>query len=316
VNILAFLALPAGIRARPHSYFKGYIGMHTKRIGFIGPGIMGKPMMHNLQRAGFSLSVYARRQAQLDELGLANVQSYASPSELASAVDIIISCVSDSSDVEEVLTGPSGVIHGIRPGALVIDMSTISAEVTKRLANQLEAKQASLLDAPVSGGEIGAINGTLSIMVGGSTIDFTRAQAVFAAMGSNIVHIGDNGAGQIAKACNQILAAQTMNAVAEAYLLAQSADVDPAKVREALLGGFAYSRVLELHGQRMLEQNYEPGFKTHLHAKDLGIALDSAKANQIDLPGAILASELLQKLLEQGDGELDSAAIAKIVGSG
>ena len=316
MNILAFLALPAGIRTRPHSYFKGYIGMHTERIGFIGPGIMGKPMMHNLQHAGFSLSVYARRQAQLDELGLANVQAYKTPSELASTADIIISCVSDSSDVEEVLAGPSGVIHGIKPGALVIDMSTISAEVTKRLANQFEAKQASLLDAPVSGGEVGAINGTLSIMVGGSTTDFTRAQAVFAAMGSNIVHIGDSGAGQIAKACNQILAAQTMNAVAEAYLLAQSADVDPAKVREALLGGFAYSRVLELHGQRMLEQNYQPGFKTHLHAKDLGIALDSAKANQIDLPGATLAAELLQKLLEQGDGELDSAAIAKIVGSG
>ena len=227
--------------------------MQNERIGFIGPGIMGKPMMHNLQRAGFSLAVYARRRIQLDELGLTAVSSYESPSELASAVNIIISCVSDSSDVEEVLAGPSGVIHGINPGTLVIDMSTISAEVTKRLAKQLEAKQASLLDAPVSGGEIGAINGTLSIMVGGSATDFTRAQAIFAALGTNIVHIGSNGAGQIAKACNQILAAQTMNAVAEAYLLAQSANVDPAKVREALLGGFAFSRVLELHGKRMLE---------------------------------------------------------------
>ena len=290
--------------------------MQNERIGFIGPGIMGKPMMHNLQRAGFSLAVYARSRIQLDELGLTAVSSYESPSELASAVNIIISCVSDSSDVEEVLAGPSGVIHGINPGTLVIDMSTISAEVTKRLAKQLEAKQASLLDAPVSGGEIGAINGTLSIMVGGSATDFTRAQAIFAAIGTNIVHIGSNGAGQIAKACNQILAAQTMNAVAEAYLLAQSANVDPAKVREALLGGFAFSRVLELHGKRMLEQDYEPGFKTELHAKDLRIALNSAKSNQVDLPGATLASELLHKLLEQGDGELDSAAIAKIVGSG
>jgi len=290
--------------------------MQNERIGFIGPGIMGKPMMHNLQRAGFSLAVYARRRIQLDELGLTAVSSYESPSELASAVNIIISCVSDSSDVEEVLAGPSGVIHGINPGTLVIDMSTISAEVTKRLAKQLEAKQASLLDAPVSGGEIGAINGTLSIMVGGSATDFTRAQAIFAALGTNIVHIGSNGAGQIAKACNQILAAQTMNAVAEAYLLAQSANVDPAKVREALLGGFAFSRVLELHGKRMLEQDYKPGFKTELHAKDLRIALNSANSNQVDLPGATLASELLHKLLEQGDGELDSAAIAKIVGSG
>jgi len=290
--------------------------MQNERIGFIGPGIMGKPMMHNLQRAGFSLAVYARRRIQLDELGLTAVSSYESPSELASAVNIIISCVSDSSDVEEVLAGPSGVIHGINPGTLVIDMSTISAEVTKRLAKQLEAKQASLLDAPVSGGEIGAINGTLSIMVGGSATDFTRAQAIFAALGTNIVHIGSNGAGQIAKACNQILAAQTMNAVAEAYLLAQSANVDPAKVREALLGGFAFSRVLELHGKRMLEQDYKPGFKTELHAKDIRIALNSAKSNQVDLPGATLASEFLHKLLEQGDGELDSAAIAKIVGSG
>ena len=290
--------------------------MQNERIGFIGTGIMGKQMMHNLQRAGFSLAVYARRRIQLDELGLTAVSSYESPSELASVVNIIISCVSDSSDVEEVLAGPSGVIHGINPGTLVIDMSTISAEVTKRLAKQLEAKQASLLDAPVSGGEIGAINGTLSIMVGGSATDFTRAQAIFAALGTNIVHIGSNGAGQIAKACNQILAAQTMNAAAEAYLLAQSANVDPAKVREALLGGFAFSRVLELHGKRMLEQDYKPGFKTELHAKDLRIALNSAKSNQVDLPGATLAYELLHKLLEQGDGELDSAAIAKIVGSG
>lgn len=290
--------------------------MNKEKIGYLGLGIMGKPMVENLVKAGYPVSVYARRKASIQALGLANVEAFASPAELAKACDVIISCVSDTPDVEQVLTGAAGVIQGVQTGALVIDMSTISSQATRNMAQQFKAKSVEMLDAPVSGGEVGAIAGTLSIMVGGAAQAFARAKAIFAVLGKNIVHVGDSGAGQVAKACNNLLAAQTVVAMAEAFLLAQSEEVDPAKVREALLGGFAYSRVLELHGQRVLEGNYAPGFKTKLHAKDLRIALASAQENGIALPGTARANEYLDQLIEQGDGELDSSAIAKVIGSG
>ena len=232
---------------------------------------------------------------------------------MAEASSIVISCVSDTPDVEEVLIGPHGAIHGIQPGSLVIDMSTISPESTRNMAIQFSKAGASMLDAPVSGGEVGAIAATLSIMVGGEAKDFERALPVFECLGKNIIHVGESGAGQVTKACNNLVAAQTVVSVAEAYLLARSSGVDPAKVRDALLGGFAYSRVLELHGQRVLDDNYVPGFKTKLHAKDIRIALKSAEKNSIKLPGTELSDHYLQALLEQGDGELDSSAIAKII---
>ena len=290
--------------------------MHTEDIGYIGIGIMGKPMVENLVKAGHNVNVYARRRASIKDLNSDHCSAYSSPAELAKRSTVIISCVADTPDVEEVLTGTNGVLEGVQSGALVIDMSTISPEATRAMAQKFANSGASLLDAPVSGGEVGAIAGTLSIMVGGAEADFRRALPILECLGKNIVHIGESGAGQIAKACNQIIAAQTMTAVAEAYLLAQSSGVDPAKVREALLGGFAYSKVLELHGQRMLEHNYQPGFKARLHAKDLRIALESAGIHGIDLPSTKLANEYMCKLLEQGDGELDSAAIAKVIGSG
>jgi 3-hydroxyisobutyrate dehydrogenase-like beta-hydroxyacid dehydrogenase len=285
----------------------------AENIGYIGLGIMGKAMVENLAKAGYKVNVYARREASVDALETDNIEVFSSPAALAEASSVIISCVSDTPDVEQVLVGPQGVIHGIQADALVIDMSTISPEITRSIANQFSQAGASMLDAPVSGGEVGAIAATLSIMVGGEAKDFERATPIFECLGKNIIHVGPSGAGQVAKACNNLVAAQTIVAVAEAYLLARSCGVDPAKVREALLGGFAYSRVLELHGQRILDDNYTPGFKTKLHAKDLRIARKSAETNSISMPGTELSDHYLQVLLEQGDGELDSSAIAKVI---
>ena len=285
----------------------------TEKIGYIGLGIMGKAMVENLAQAGHDVNVYARRAASIDALKTDKITPFSSPSALAEASSVIISCVSDTPDVEEVLIGPKGVIHGIQPETLVIDMSTISPEATQSMYKQFCAAGSSMLDAPVSGGEVGAIAATLSIMVGGDEKDFQRALPIFECLGKNIIHVGSSGAGQVAKACNNLVAAETVVAVAEAYLLAQSCNVDPAKVRDALLGGFAYSRVLELHGQRILDENYKPGFKTKLHAKDLRIALNSANTHQITLPGAKLSSDYLETLVEQNNGDLDSSAMAKVI---
>ncbi len=288
--------------------------MKTQRIGLIGLGIMGIPMAKNLLRAGYSLGLYARNsQATQAFTTEDNIEIYNSPAELAQHCDTTITCVSDSPDVAEVVSGNNGVIHGAQAGHLLIDMSTISPEITRSLAQQLADKNIDMLDAPVSGGEVGAIDGTLSIMVGGSTDAFTRALPILQVLGENIVHVGDHGAGQVAKACNQILAAQTISAVAEALLLAKSSNVDPGKVREALLGGFANSKVLDLHGKRMLEDNYKPGFKASLHLKDMRIALNSAENNNISMPGAKMAEQYLKKVVDKGNGELDSSAIAKVI---
>lgn len=285
----------------------------TEQIGYIGLGIMGKAMVENLTKCGHKVNVYARRKASIDALETDNFQVFSSPHSLAQQSSVIICCVSDTPDVEQVLTGTNGVIHGLQQGSLIVDMSTISPQATRNMYQQFKASGGSLLDAPVSGGEVGAIAATLSIMAGGDKEDFERALPIFECLGKNIIHVGESGAGQVAKACNNLVAAETMVAISEAYLLAKSCNVDAAKVREALLGGFAYSRVLELHGQRVLDDNYQPGFKTKLHAKDLRIALDSAKQQSIDMPGAELCSHYLEQLIKQGDGELDSAAIAKVI---
>ena len=274
---------------------------------------MGKPMANNLLQANQNLGLYARNPKSLQNYTASNIEIYGSPAELSQHCDITITIVSDSPDVAEIVTGKDGVIHGAKPKHLVIDMSTISPEVTRSIAQDLATKSIDMLDAPVSGGEQGAIDGTLSIMVGGGADAFNYALPVLQILGKNIVHIGDHGAGQISKACNQILAAQTISAVAEAFLLAKSSGVDPSKVRDALLGGFANSKVLELHGRRILDDNYQPGFKAELHFKDIGIALKSAQNNNISIPGTEMTEKYLRRLVENGDGELDSAAIAKII---
>ena len=287
--------------------------MTFNRIGLIGLGIMGKPMANNLLRANHKLGLFARNPKSLASFSSSNIEFYNSPADLAGNCDLTITIVSDSPDAEEVIVGKEGIIHGAKPKHLVIDMSTISPEVTRDLAQALTNKDIDMLDAPVSGGEKGAIDGTLSIMVGGSAKTFKYALPVLEVLGKNIVHIGEHGAGQVSKACNQILAAQTILAVAEALLLAKSSNVDPKKVREALLGGFANSRVLELHGKRMLDNNYKPGFKAELHYKDICIALHSARKNSISIPGAERAGDYLRTLVENGHGELDSSVIAEII---
>lgn len=280
-----------------------------ERIGFIGLGIMGQPMALNLCKANYRLWVYARQPAQLQLLIEAGAMPCLSPQLVAQQTDIIITMVSDTPDVEQVILGPQGVIHGSRGGQLVIDMSSIAAATTRRIATLLATQGVDMLDAPVSGGDKGALAGTLSIMVGGKKAAFERALPLFRVLGKNIVHVGDHGAGQIAKACNQLLVAQTILAVGEALLLAKAAGIDPAQVQQALLGGFAYSRVLELHGQRMLGHAFDPGFKTKLHQKDLRLVLETAQELGVALPGTALVTQYLNALKGMGYGELDSSAI-------
>lgn len=287
--------------------------MNPKRIGIIGLGIMGSPMAMNLLKANYKLGLYARRSKSLEAFKADEIKIFNSPSDLAKNCSVTITIVSDSPDVRALVTGTDGIIQGASAGHLLIDMSTISPEVTRELAGQLSSKEIDMLDAPVSGGEQGAIDGTLSIMVGGDSNIFKQAFPILKCLGKNIIHVGEHGAGQVAKACNQILVAQTMSAVAEAFLLAKSSGVDPNKVRDALLGGFAYSKILEVHGKRMLDNTYQPGFKAKLHNKDMEIALNSARQNHISIPGAELVAKYLREVVECGDGDLDSAAIAKII---
>ncbi|WP_295540568.1 NAD(P)-binding domain-containing protein [uncultured Thiohalocapsa sp.] len=300
----------------------------TARIGFIGLGIMGRPMALNLLAAGHALSVYARRADAITPLIEAGARACESPAAVARETDIVFTMLADTPDVAEVILGTGGaraddsagedgdggrraraVIAGIRPGGVVVDMSTISPAVTRQIAAELTAAGATMLDAPVSGGDIGARDGTLSIMVGGPAAAFARVEPLFQVMGRHVVHIGDHGAGQVCKACNQIVVGQTIAGVGEALLLAAAAGVDGARVREALLGGFAGSRILEVHGQRMLDGDYQPGFKAALHQKDMRIVQETAHALGLALPGSALVAQLLNALVGQGEGELDSAAV-------
>jgi 2-hydroxy-3-oxopropionate reductase len=221
--------------------------------------------------------------------------------------------VAETSDVEEVILGRNGYMTGAKRGATIVDMSTISPIATRTIAEKLNAIGVDMLDAPVSGGEIGAINGTLSIMVGGKHGAFERVKPYLNCLGKNIVYVGDHGAGQVAKACNQIIAAATIEGVAEAFMFAKKMNVNPAKVREALLGGFAYSKVLEIHGKRMLGHDFKPGFKAKLHRKDMRIVMNIAHDLGMNLPAAAFAAHQLNALVETGDGELDSSAIFKLV---
>jgi 2-hydroxy-3-oxopropionate reductase len=217
--------------------------------------------------------------------------------------------VSGTSDVEQVILGERGMIHGAKPGSVIVDMSTISPSATRRIAAQLAEKNVHMLDAPVSGGQAGAREGTLSIMAGGKAEIFERVKPLFEILGRNIVHVGDHGAGQVVKACNQIVISLTLEGVAEAILLARNNDVDPARMREALLGGYASSKILEVHGQRMLEGNYKAGFKVKLHHKDMNIVIDNAHEHHSPLPGTEVVARQIASLIEAGEGELDSSAI-------
>jgi 2-hydroxy-3-oxopropionate reductase len=285
-----------------------------ERIGFIGLGIMGRPMARNLLGAGFDLVVHSRSRGPVDELVAAGADAASSPAEVAATSDVTITMLPDTTDVEEVLAGDDGVLSAATAGSLVIDMSTIDPGPTRRLAAAFEERDVAMLDAPVSGGERGAIGATLSIMVGGGDAAFERAHPVFEALGGTIVHVGPIGAGQVCKACNQLVVAATIEAVAEALALAERSGVDARRVREALLGGFAGSKILEVHGQRMLDRTFEPGFRARLHAKDARIVLGAAREVGADVPSFEVVARQLDRLVADGDGELDHAALYTLVG--
>ncbi len=280
-------------------------------IGFIGLGIMGKPMALNLIRAGYPLTVNNRTPEVMEELVEAGAKAAQRACEVAEHSDIIITMLPDSPQVEDVALGEGGVIEGIRPGALFIDMSSVSPNTARKVQQALSARGADALDAPVSGGQVGAEGATLSIMVGGSEEAFHRARPVFEAVGKNIVHIGGPGAGQVTKIANQIVVGLTIQAVAEAMTLARKSGVDAGRVREALLGGFAQSRILDLHGQRILDGNFKPGFRIGLHRKDLRLALETGREAGVPLFATGVAANIMDAMIAQGDGDLDHSGMAK-----
>ncbi len=280
-------------------------------IGFIGLGVMGRPMAKHLLAGGHRLTVYNRSPKAVDDLVAAGAIAAGSAVEVARAATIVITMLPDTPDVEAVLTGDRGVLAGVQPGAIVIDMSSISPAVTARLAVLVAARGATMLDAPVSGGEIGAVNATLSIMVGGEHAAFERARPVLALLGhaDRIIHIGDDpGAGQICKVCNQIAIGGALAGVGEAFAVAAAAGVDRAKVRQALLGGFAASRVLEVHGERILNGNFVPGFRTRLFQKDLRIAEETAADEGVAVPVTDIVASRANTIVASGGGDLDYSA--------
>lgn len=283
------------------------------KIGFIGLGIMGKPMALNLLKGGHELSVWARRPESMQALLDAGALPAASPAQLASQVELVISMVADAPDVRQVMLGENGVAEGAKPGLVAVDMSTIAPAAARAIAADLATAGVDFVDAPVSGGEVGAIAGTLSIMAGGSEAAFALALPAFAAMGKNIVHVGASGAGQVAKAANQIVTGMGVLAVAEAFNFARQSGVDPAKVREALLGGFAYSKILENHGQRMLDRNFKPGFKSWMHQKDMNIVMETAFDLGLMLPGSAATAQMFNAMVGSGLGEEDSVAVIKLL---
>ncbi|MGA7670533.1 MAG: 2-hydroxy-3-oxopropionate reductase [Nitrolancea sp.] len=281
----------------------------AEKIGFIGLGIMGKPMAHNLMNAGYELIVHNRSSAAVDELVGEGAASASSPREVANQVKTVITMLPDSPDVRDVVFGEDGLLEAMGEGSLLIDMSTISPVTALEVEAALSERGAHALDAPVSGGDKGAIAGTLSIMVGGRAKDFERAKPLFEVMGKTIVHVGASSAGQTVKACNQIVVALTFEAVSEALVLGSKAGVDPHKIVQVLTGGLAGNKVLELRGESMLDHNFQPGFRINLHRKDLGIALDAGKSYDVALPVTALVNQMFTAMVNAGRGDLDHSAL-------
>jgi 2-hydroxy-3-oxopropionate reductase len=284
--------------------------MSQLKLGFIGLGIMGAPMAGHLLAAGHTVYVNTRSQVPQELVNSAAIVC-SSAAEVASKADIIIIMVPDTPDVEKVLFGENGIAAGISKGKIVVDMSSISPIASKEFAQKINALGCEYLDAPVSGGQLGAKGANLTIMVGGSEATFAKVKPVFELMGKNITLVGDNGAGQITKVANQIIVALNIEAVAEALVFAAKAGADPAKVREALMGGFASSKILEVHGERMIKRNFDPGFRIELHQKDLNLALSSAKALGVSLPNTATAQELLNSCSAHGGKAWDHSAMVK-----
>ncbi|MCK4784357.1 MAG: 2-hydroxy-3-oxopropionate reductase [Desulfobacteraceae bacterium] len=284
-----------------------------KKIGFIGLGIMGKPMATNLIKAGYQLTVHDVNRKPVQELVAMGAGESLSPKGASVSAYAVFTSLPNDQIVGEVATGKGGIIEGMNKGAIVVDMSTISPTTTKIIAERLEQDGMEMLDAPVSGGEVGAIEATLAIMVGGKEEVFNQLLPVLQKLGKNVNHVGDHGAGQVAKAANNIVVGLNIEAVAEALVFAKKAGVDPEKVRNALLGGFAHSRVLELHGQRMLDRNFKPGGKVFSHKKDIEIAIAVANELGIYLPATALLSHLWNAIVAHGGIEWDHSSIVKVL---
>ena len=279
-------------------------------IGFIGLGIMGKPMAGHLIKGGHTVFLNSRSGVPQD-MTAAGGKACASAKEVAQKSEIVITMVPDTPDVEKVLFGPNGAAEGLSKGKIVIDMSSISPIETKKFAKRINDLGCEYVDAPVSGGEVGAKNAALTIMVGASQATFDKVRPVFDLMGKNITLVGGNGDGQTCKVCNQIIVALNLEAVSEALVFAAKAGADPAKVRQALMGGFAASRILEVHGERMIKRTFNPGFRIELHQKDLNLALAGARAMGMSLPNTATAQELFNACVADGGAKWDHSAIVK-----
>jgi 2-hydroxy-3-oxopropionate reductase len=282
-------------------------------VGFIGLGIMGKPMVRNLLKAGYSVTVRDVVQAPVDELVAEGATSAATAREVAASTDLLITMLPDSPDVEAVYLGPDGALAAARPGWLAIDMSSISPRVAREMAAHAAAAGAEMLDAPVSGGDKGAIAGTLSIMVGGTAGGFERAQPVLGAMGKTIVLVGPSGAGQVAKVCNQVVVAVVIEAVSEALVLGAKAGVDPTRIAEVLQGGLASTKVLDMRRANMLGGTFDPGFRIRLHLKDLKNALELAREAGVVLPATVEVEQLMQRARIAGRGEYDHSGLITVL---
>jgi len=287
----------------------------AETVGFIGLGLMGRPMAKNLLAAGFNVVAHSRSQGPVDDVVKAGAERASSPADVARRATRIITMVPDSPDVELVLEGPDGVFGAMQRGTILIDMSTIAPATARRLAARARGLGATMLDAPVSGGEIGAVNASLSIMVGGDAEAFAAVKPILDAMGNpqRVIRIGDSGAGQICKVCNQMVIGATLAGVSEAFALAKKVNVDLGLVRGALLGGFAASRVLEVHGERIMTGNYKPGFRAELYAKDMRIAGQTLAEHSIPAPVAAVVQQLVTVLAAQGKGEIDYSALATVI---
>ncbi|HLD93507.1 MAG TPA: NAD(P)-dependent oxidoreductase [Anaerolineales bacterium] len=286
---------------------------NTLRIGFIGLGLMGKPMAGHLLKAGFPLTVHNRSRDAVAELVAAGAQEAHSPKEVATQSDIVFTCLPDSPDVEQVVLGPNGIMDAAHPGLIVVDHSTIKPATARKIAEVLTASGISFVDAPVSGGQLGAQNGTLTIMIGGDAAALERARPAMQAYGKAITHIGASGAGQVAKACNQIMVAAQMSAMAELLIFARKADVDPRKVVEAIRGGAAQCWTLDNKPQRLFAGNRQPGFKAHMQAKDLHIVMDSAGELGMPLPATEVNARLYDEMLQMDLGDLDNSAVIAVI---
>jgi 2-hydroxy-3-oxopropionate reductase len=300
--VAADVAAPAGGTTHP-----------PVRAGFIGLGVMGRPMARHLLDAGFPLTVASRSPGPVAELVAAGATPAATPAEVGRASDVVILMLPDPPDVDHVIFGAHGLAEALAPGSVIVDMSTGDPMLAREWAATLAERGIDLLDAPVSGGEVGAKEKTLSIMAGGRTEALERARPLLEAMGRRVVHVGASGAGQIAKAANQLVVASTIQAIGEALVLAAAAGVSPARVREALLGGFAASRILELHGQRMLDANYVPGARSALHRKDARIITGLARRLGVVTPAFDVVADALESLVESGGADLDHSALVTLI---